>query len=90
VSEDLTISILREIRDEIRSTRQDLGSRIDATNSRLDATNSRLEQVEIALRDLAGQQLLLARYVKNVVDRHEQAIDDLRDRLLRLELKLGG
>jgi hypothetical protein len=32
---------------------------------------------------------MLTRYVKNVVDRHEQAIDDLRERLIRLETHLG-
>lgn len=35
---DLSIEILREIRDEIRRTNE----RLDATNARLDATNERL------------------------------------------------
>ncbi|MCC7536157.1 MAG: hypothetical protein IT379_08085 [Deltaproteobacteria bacterium] len=39
----MTIALLREIRDEIRSTRVDLGKRIDDTNQRLDATNQRLD-----------------------------------------------
>src|SRR5438270_131030 len=38
---DLTIAILREIRDEIRKTNERLGS----TNERLDATNERLDRV---------------------------------------------
>ena len=101
--DDLTVSILREIRDEIRTTRTDLGSRIDATNQRLDAglgainerlgetnarldeTNGRLAVVETTLKDFAGQHLLLTRYVKNTVDRHDDAIDDLRDRVEKLE-----
>ena len=96
---DLTVAILREIRDEIRSTRTELGaaigetnsrldqtnSRLDSTNSRLDQTNARLERVEDALKDLAAQQLMLTRYVKNVVDRHEQSIAEIRERLARLE-----
>lgn len=49
-SKDLTIEILKTIRDEIRTTNSrletmgaDLGRRIDQTNSRLDETNSRLD-----------------------------------------------
>jgi hypothetical protein len=101
--DDLTISILREIRDEIRTTRTDLGARIDATNQRLetglgaldqrlgetnlrlDEVNGRLEVVETTLKDFAGQHLLLTRYVRNSVDRHDDAIDDLRDRVEKLE-----
>lgn len=38
---DLTIEILKSIRDETRQT----NSRLDQTNSRLDQTNSRLEEL---------------------------------------------
>lgn len=100
---ELTVAILREIRDgvretrdEVRRTRDDLSgmigqtnARLDQTNTRLDQTNARLATVEETLRDLAAQQLILARYVKNVVDRHEEAIADLRERLARVETKLG-
>ena len=37
---DITIEILKQIRDEIRQT----NSRVDTTNSRLDETNSRLDE----------------------------------------------
>jgi uncharacterized coiled-coil DUF342 family protein len=40
---DLTIEILKDIRAEIRTTRETLAERIDATNSRLDVTNERLD-----------------------------------------------
>lgn len=40
---DLTIEILRGIRDEVRGLRGDANERIDATNVRLDATNARLD-----------------------------------------------
>jgi predicted nucleic acid-binding Zn-ribbon protein len=40
---DRTIEILKDIRTEIRSTRQELSQRIDATNTRLDATNTLLD-----------------------------------------------
>ena len=92
---DLTVAILREIRDEIRTTRVELKGEIGATNHRLDGVNakldgvndrvdgvcSRLDVVEVTLKDLAGQQLLLTRYIKNVVDRHDTAIDELRGRI---------
>ncbi len=91
---DLTLSILREIRDAVVAT----NSRIDGTNIELRAmktelkdelrvTNARLEIVEHTVKDAAGQIVMLARYVKN---KHETAIDDLRERVTRLEAKASG
>jgi predicted nucleic acid-binding Zn-ribbon protein len=77
------------LRGELAEMRRELLARIDGTNSRIDETNSRLDKVEEALKDLAGQQLMLTRYVGTVVDRHEQAIADLRERLARLEGQAG-
>jgi len=59
---DITVEILRSIRDEIRGTREDLrgemramredlSSRIDATNTRLDVTNERLDTLERRLTE---------------------------------------
>jgi chromosome segregation ATPase len=70
-----------ELKTEIAGT----NARLDQTNERLDQTNERLDHVEEALRDLAGQQLMLGRYVKNAADRHDGAIDELRERVTRLE-----
>jgi chromosome segregation ATPase len=97
---DLTLAVLREIRDEIRSTRTDLKAEISATNERLDATRTELK-VEISavrtelkaelsavaetLKELAGQQVILTRYISNVVERQEQRLDDHGERLARLE-----
>jgi chromosome segregation ATPase len=56
---DLTIEILKDIRDEIRATNQ----RLDATNQRLDATNQRLDvtidrlDVTIARLDVTNERL---------------------------------
>lgn len=98
---ELTLAVLREIRDEIRAT----NTRLDTTNSRLDTTNERIEAVRVelkaeisitnerlalveeTLKDLAGQQVILTRYVSNIVDRQEQAIADIRERLVRLETR---
>lgn len=48
---DLTIRILTEIRDEIRST----NSRIDETNARLDHTNAQLGETRTDLGSLTSR-----------------------------------
>jgi hypothetical protein len=52
MTDDVTIKVLIEIRDEIRQTntrldqtRIELSARIDQTNDRLDQTNDRLDQL---------------------------------------------
>jgi predicted nucleic acid-binding Zn-ribbon protein len=89
MTDDITHKILREIRDEITTTRSELVTTRTELGARIDVTNQRLQVVETTLQDLAAQQLPLTRYVKNVVDRHETSIDDLRERVVRLETKLG-
>ena len=44
---DITIEILKDIRDGVRST----NARIDSTNARLDTTNARLEQMRTDLSE---------------------------------------
>jgi uncharacterized protein YPO0396 len=102
--EDEATTILRQIRDEIVTTRTDLGARIDGVSeslgaridavneslgARIDVTNERLAVVETTLQELAGQQVMLTRYVGNMVTRHDTEIDELRDRVTRLEVKVG-
>lgn len=53
---DLTLSVLREIRDEGKRTNErleQLSGRIEQTNSRLDQTNERLDQTNENLDQLA-------------------------------------
>jgi hypothetical protein len=113
-AKDVTVEILREIRDEIVKTRTDLraeiaqtrteltagvaatNERIDLTNVRLDvvvqvlgSTNQRLVSVEDTVREIAGTQLMLSRYVANRANRHDVAIEDLRERVEKLEEKAG-
>ena len=92
VDGDFNTQVLREIRDEIRATRIELKAeiagtnvRLDATNARLDTTNARLEVVEHTLTDLASQQVLAIRYMKNTFGRHEGEIEDLDERVTALE-----
>ena len=88
---ELTLSVLREIRDAVVATNiridtldKNLSSRIDGLETsvtrRLDETNKRLSVVEYVVRDAAEQIVFLGRYTKN-------AIEDLRERLSRLEAK---
>jgi chromosome segregation ATPase len=49
---DITVHVLREIRDELREVKsavQDAGGRIDSTNARLDQTNARLDETNVGL-----------------------------------------
>ncbi|MBA3391081.1 MAG: hypothetical protein H0T89_00470 [Deltaproteobacteria bacterium] len=88
---EITISILREIRDAIVVTNvridnldKNLSGRIDSLDKnlsgRIDETNARLTVVEHVVKDAAEQIMFLGRYAKN-------AIEDLRERVTRLEAK---
>ena len=65
---DLTVEILRDIRDEVRGVRDEVGAlrkdtndRFEETNKRLDATNDRLETMNSRV-DLSNSRLdLLAK-----------------------------
>src|SRR5262245_36289790 len=47
--ENLTVEILKSLRDEMKQTREQLSERIDSTNSRLDTTNTRLDTTNARL-----------------------------------------
>jgi archaellum component FlaC len=93
---DLTVQILREIRDGIHELRDDFNARLDQTNSRLDQTNSRLERVEFGLNDLgkfmrqiALDQAKHERFHSHHVERLETDVDNLKGRVERLEERVG-
>jgi predicted nuclease with TOPRIM domain len=86
---DLTIEVLREIRDGIRELREDF-------NVRLDQTNQRLERVEHGLNDLGGFMRRIAldqakheRFHRHHVERLEGDVADLKERVHRLEERAG-
>jgi chromosome segregation ATPase len=97
--QDLTLQVLRDIRDEIVSTRVELraeiaktNERLDVTNERLDVNNERLGQVETTLRDLAGQQVFVSKFVRSLAVRDRDLavdVDDLRERVAALERRTG-
>lgn len=89
---DLTIEILREIRDGIHELRGDFNERVDQTNQRLDQSNERLERVERGLNDLgrfmrqiAVDQTRHDRFHTHHVDRLEEDVAGLKERVHRLE-----
>ena len=97
MSTDLSIEILREIRDGIGALRGDFNSRLDQTNQRLDQTNERLGRVERGLTDLgkfmrqiALEQAKHERFHSHHVERLEEDVANLKDRVLRLENQFGG
>jgi hypothetical protein len=84
---DITVEILKQIRDEARKTNE----RLDKTNERLDKTNERLDHVETSLgarldrmeRRQTESDLRLSSELVAVV----QAVDKVRDLLAdRLDL----
>jgi len=87
---DVTVEILKGIRDEIRGLRADTNQRFDETNERLDMNNQRLHTVETALLDLAEQQRFVVRYTKAISEREsrlEPRVVDLETRVDKLESK---
>jgi len=69
-SSDLTIQVLREIRDEIRLT----NGRLDQTNGQLDQTNGRLDRMNGQLDQTNGR-----------LDRMNGKLDLTNERLEKLE-----
>ncbi len=99
-AQDLTVEILKQIRDELVATRTDLGARIDQTNQRLDQANERLDQtnerlsaVEGTLLDLAEQQRFVVRHLSTLSDRDrrlEADVDELRARVDAIEERIAS
>ena len=82
-SSDVTVEILKDIRDEIR------GVRTEVRDLRAD-TNQRLGTVETALLDLAEQQRFVVRYTKVLSERDSRLdvrVDALETRVDKLESK---
>jgi chromosome segregation ATPase len=96
---DLSIEILKQIRDEIVTSRTETNARLDQTNARLDQTNARLDQtntrlgsVEDTLHELAEQQRFVVRHLSALTSRDrtlEKDVDELRVRVEALERKIG-
>ena len=74
-SDDLTVEILKQIRDGIRDMQQDFNARLDQTNARLDQTNERLDESNTRLERVEQGLLDLGKFMRQIaVDqaRHER------------------
>ena len=76
---DLAVEVLKEIRDELRTTRKELTERIDGTNARLDGTNTRVDSTNTRI-DLTNTRL----------DRLEHRQSDMETRLASELVAVAG
>ena len=95
---DITVAILRSIRDEIRHLRTDtnerfekLGARVDAVGSRVDAVGSRVSSLEsrfdaLEVTTARGFEAVTLR-LENIRDLSGERWRDLERRVRRLEAK---
>jgi phage shock protein A len=81
---DLTVRILQEIRDEVRTLNDGLNTRFDNQNARFEQIEARFEQqnarfeaIETALRDMAQQLVILGRGVKTLIEQRAPTTDRL-------------
>jgi hypothetical protein len=86
MASDVTVEILKDIRDEIRGVR---GEQVQ-TNQRLGLMTERLDVVETTLLDLAEQQRFVVRYTRAISERDarlEPRVTGLEARVDKLESK---
>jgi chromosome segregation ATPase len=86
MASDITVEILKDIRDEMRGTREEIrGVRAEQIQ-----TNHRLDVVETTLLDLADQQRFVVRYLRAISERDTQLeprVSSLEARVDKLESK---
>jgi hypothetical protein len=91
---DITIEILKDIRDATRATNVRLdgvtgrldvvAERLDIVAARVDVGTQRLDMVETTLLDLAQQNRFVVRYLRAMSERH----DDVEPRVSALESRV--
>ena len=86
MASDITVEILKDIRDEMRASREELrGMHAEQVQ-----TNHRLDIVETTLLDLADQQRFVVRYLRAMSERDnplEPRVSSLEARVDKLESK---
>ncbi len=96
MTSDITVQILREIRDGIHEMRNDFNARLDETNNRLDQRDAHLDRIEHGLdnlgqvmRQFALGQAKHERFHTHHVEILEVDVNDLKGRVARLEERVG-
>ena len=94
---DITVEILKDIREAVRGTNtrldgmeQALSRRLDGVTDRLDGVTQRLDLVETTLLDLAEQNRFLVRYTRATAERESHLgprVSALETRVDKLESK---
>jgi DNA topoisomerase VI subunit B len=64
---DLTIQILKEIRDDAWKHAGEVNQRFEKMDQRFEQQDQRFEAIETALRDMAEQLVMLARGIKTAL-----------------------
>lgn len=88
----ITVAILREIRDELRTTRTGLNERLDQSNERLDQTNERLDQTNERLDSVVHEQIRQGTSLIEMKRLQEKLVDvavAADGRQLAMERRLG-
>lgn len=83
---EITLSVLREIRDSIRTTNTRLDALTTEVRTGFEQTSVRAGLGERTLKELTDQIVMIAKYLKN---RTEVEVQDLRTRVAKLEAKVG-
>ena len=81
------------LRTDVGALRSEVGElrvEVCGSNDRLDLANARLGTVETTIRDLAGQMLILGRFVRNVGEKYDLELESIKDRLTNVERRLDG
>ena len=87
---DMTIEILKDIRDDIRGVRSGVHDLRTEVHELRSDTNKRFALVEAAILDLAEQHRFVVRYTKAIADRDgqlEPRVSSLESRVEKLESK---
>ena len=87
---DVTVEILKDIRDDIRGVRTELREEMAGVRTELQKHTERFVVVEKALLDLAEQQRFVVRYTKAISERDsrlEPRVSALESRVDKLESK---
>jgi BMFP domain-containing protein YqiC len=87
---DITVEILKDIREAVRGTNTRLDGMERALSHRLDGVTQRLDLVETTLLDLAEQHRFVARYTRATAEREsplEPRVSALESRVDELESK---
>jgi hypothetical protein len=87
---DITVEILKDIRDDIRGVRSEFREEIAGVRTELQKHTERFGVVEKALLDLAEQQRFVVRYTKAISERDsclEPRMSALEARVDKLESK---